>query len=99
MKIKDLSVIETDAMLDLFDICDRVHNGDTDFKTLRQKIYRIQSKLKPLEPIVKDVIDHSFDIGHWSSNELKPLGLGEMLNREKELKEEIFELYFKEINL
>ncbi len=52
--IKDYSIIETDAMLDLFNICERVNNGDTDFKALRQRIYRIKSKLKPLIPIVEN---------------------------------------------
>ena len=57
MEIKDYSIIETDAMLDLFDICERVNNGDTDFKALRQRILRIKSKLKPLIPIVENAYD------------------------------------------
>jgi len=55
--IKDYSIIETDAMLDLFDICERVNNGDTDFKALRQRLLRIKSKLKPLTPIVENAYD------------------------------------------
>jgi hypothetical protein len=59
MKIKDYSIIETDAMLDLFDICERVNNGDTDFKALRQRILRIKSKLKPLTPIVENAFQEA----------------------------------------
>jgi len=55
--IKDYSIIETDAMLDLFDICERVNNGDTDFKALRQRLLRIKSKLKPLTPIIENAYD------------------------------------------
>ena len=108
-KIKDLSVIETDwisaKIKEYENYCETLPKIEENtqlfisHKFMIDELKEIQSKLKPLEPIVKDVIDHSFDIGHWSNNELKPLELGKMLNREKELKEEIFEFHFKEINL
>jgi hypothetical protein len=104
-KIKDLSVIETDWIsAKIKELSKPMAHYDGIYVSDEQRsnidlLEEIQSKFKPLEPLIKDVIDHSFDIGHWSNNELKPLELGKMLNREKELKEEIFELHFKEINL
>jgi hypothetical protein len=105
MKIKDLSVIDNSSLKNLIldhksrmDYSNEYHSKLHYAQTVHL-LEEIQSKLKPLEPIVVDVIDHSFDIGHWSESELKPLELGKMLNREQELKEEIFELHFKEINL
>jgi len=56
-KIKNYSVIENEFLYEMFEVCDLVNNGDTDFKALRNRINIVKSKLKPLIPIVENAYD------------------------------------------
>jgi hypothetical protein len=62
-KIKDLSVIETDWISSQIKFLKHQQNHNKNDDELNWKIAyleSIQSKLKPLEPIVKDALDHAY---------------------------------------